>query len=195
MKTNRSSDGIDYYSYLQPENELERLFLQDDAFLLGLTWGKPRYGHPEGQIYKHIREVLDNIDSWGRDFPYREALRIIAFVHDTFKYQEDKSYPRDWSKHHSIYARKFLENYTQDPSMLNVTELHDEAYHCWCLRFLYQQPEAAKRRLKALLDRLGDDLQLYYLFFKCDTRTGDKNQAPLKWFEETITNIEIKSLK
>jgi hypothetical protein len=195
MNNPNASDGFDFFSYLQPEQELERLFLQDETFLLGLNWGKPRYGHPEGAIYKHIREVLDNIDHWGPDFPFRRALRIIAFVHDTFKYQEDKSYPRDWSKHHSIYARKFLEKYTSDEALLTVTELHDEAYHCWCLQFLYQQPEVSARRLQNMLKRLGEHLQLYYLFFKCDTQTGDKNQAPLKWFEATVANIEIKPLK
>ena len=69
----------------------------------------PRYGHPEGEIYKHIHEVLENIDCLDLDTLSRECLRAVAFAHDTFKYIEDKSFPRDWSKHHSIYARKFLD--------------------------------------------------------------------------------------
>ena len=48
-------------------------------------------------------------------------------------------------------------------------------------------------RLQKLLKTLDDRLQLYYLFFKCDTATGDKNQAPLKWFEQAIPNIDIKN--
>ena len=195
MNNKNSSRGKEFFPYLQPEQALEFRFLEDEDFLKGMEWGKPRYGHPEGQIYKHIAELLSNIDQWGEDFEYRKALRIIAYVHDTFKYLEDKSYPRDWSKHHSIFARKFLEKYTDDPALLKITELHDEAYHCWCLQFLYQQPEVSTKRLNRLLDTLGEHLQLYYLFFKCDTRTGDKTQAPLKWFESTITNIEVKILK
>ncbi|MBN8527534.1 MAG: hypothetical protein J0M02_19550, partial [Planctomycetes bacterium] len=40
--------------------------------------------------------------------------------------------------------------------------------------------------LESLLERMNYCLQLYYLFFKCDTQSGDKTQAPLKWFEKTI---------
>jgi len=193
MKKQSFDQSINFVDFLQPENQLERQFLQDKVFLAGLNWGKPRFGHPEGQIYKHIKEVLENVDLLSPGEPYREALRIISFVHDTFKYQEDKSYPRDWTKHHSVFARKFLEQYTQNTALLMVTELHDEAYHCWRLLHLYNQEELGGKRLKKLLQNLGSNLQLYYLFFKCDTVTGDKNQAPLKWFEKTIPNIEIKN--
>jgi hypothetical protein len=194
LKKKSHSDTIDYHAFLRPEQEIERCFLEDPEFLAGLGWGKPRYGHPEGQIYKHIRQVLNNIDRLGTDHPHRLALRIIAFVHDTFKYKEDKSYPRDWSKHHSVYALKFLEKYTSDPALLKVTEHHDEAYHCWCLKYLYNQEELSNRRLKRLLDTLEEQRQLYYLFFKCDTLTGDKNPSPLKWFEQTIPDIIITEI-
>lgn len=193
MKKKPPSDHIDYHAFLRPEQDLERRFLEDAEFIDGLNWGQPRYGHPEGQIYKHIRQVTNNIDLLGKDHPLRAQLRLLAFVHDTFKYKEDKSYPRDWTKHHSVYARKFLEKYTDDPALLTVTEHHDEAYHCWCLKYLYNQEELSNRRLKRLLDTLGDYLQLYYLFFKCDTKTGDKNPSPLVWFEQTIPNITIEN--
>lgn len=182
-------------AWLQPETPLERAFLQDPAFSRGCMWGKPRYGHPEGEVYKHIREVLDNIDRLDVDDDTRRKLRIIAFVHDTFKDIEDKGQPRDWSKHHSVYARKFLERFTDDRELLDITELHDEAYYVWRLYHLYQKLDEAEARLQALLERLGDSLQLYYLFFKCDTMTGDKNPAPLKWFERTVPGVEVHSLK
>ena len=38
-------------------------------------------------------------------------------------------------------------------------------------------------------------LQLYYLFFKCDTQTGDKTQAPLKWFEREVPGIEVMPVR
>jgi hypothetical protein len=44
--------------------------------------------------------------------------------------------------------------------------------------------------LEELLRRVGGFIQLYYLFFKCDTQTGDKNQASLKWFEQKNPGIE-----
>jgi uncharacterized protein involved in tellurium resistance len=59
------------------------------------------------------------------------------------------------------------------------------------MEYLYHQYDEGQARLKSLLNRIGDNIQLYYLFFKCDTRTGDKTQAPVKWFEQTIRNIEV----
>ena len=91
-------------------------------------------------------------------------------------------------------SRADAEKFIEEPVILDIVELHDEAYYCWRMKHLYQQPEAGTRRLRKLLARLDDQLQLYYLFFKCDTCTGDKNPAPLKWFEENIPGIEIVEL-
>ncbi len=177
---------------LQPETELEDLILEQQEFVRGLMWGTPRFGHPEGKVLYHVREVLDNVDKLRLDCQQRRDLRLITYVHDTFKHLEDKSgRPRDWSKHHAVYARKFLQKYTEDAALLDLIELHDEAYYSWRYTHLYAQEERGEQRLERLLNQIGDNLQMYYLFFKCDTRTGDKNQAPLDWFENTISGIEI----
>jgi len=123
---------------------LERQFLADPDFQIGLMYGKPRYGHPEGQVLYHIPEVLANVDKLAISTEMRRKLRIITFVHDTFKNIEDKSTPRDWSKHHGVYARKFLAKFIEDEVLLKITELHDEAYYCWRLHALYGQPEKSK---------------------------------------------------
>ncbi len=178
---------------LQPENELEATFLEDPEFQRGLLWGVPRYGHPEGAIWRHILEVNANIDRLPISANWRRQLRIISWVHDTFKHLEDRSSPRDWTKHHGVFARKFLANYLQDEQLLALVELHDEAYYIWRLQSV-QRPnhETATRRLQLLRAAVRNDYwQLYYLFYKCDTVTGDKNQAPMKWFEATMEDIEI----
>ena len=176
---------------LKPETELERQFLADPDFQIGLMYGKPRYGHPEGQVLYHIPEVLANVDKLAISTEMRRKLRIITFVHDTFKNIEDKGTPRDWSKHHGVYARKFLAKFIDDEVLLKITELHDEAYYCWRLYALYGQPEKSKLRLQHLFKEIKENRQLYYLFFKCDTQTGDKIQKPVKWFEETVEGIDI----
>ncbi len=176
---------------LKPETDLEATFIADPEFQAGLFWGKPRYGHPEGQVINHIPEVLANVDKLAIPADMRRQLRIITYVHDTFKHIEDKTRPRDWTKHHSVYARKFLEKYTEEEALLVVTEMHDEAYHAWRLFALAKSPEKSQQRLDNLLNKIGDNIQLYYLFFKCDTQTGDKIQAPVRWFEKTVSGIDI----
>jgi hypothetical protein len=186
-----SIDPQELYDILQPETSLEASFLEDEEFCRGLVWGVPRYGHPEGTIWRHILEVNENIDGMDITSEERRLLRIVNWVHDTFKHIEDKGNPRDWTKHHAVYARKFLERYLDDEWLLSIVELHDEAYYCWRLAYLYDRPRESEERLRELRRRVGDYWQLYYLFFKCDTCTGDKNPAPLHWFEKTMTDIVI----
>ena len=52
---------IDIFEILQPETKLERELIEDEEFRKGLFWGKPRFGHPEGMVLYHIKEVLENI--------------------------------------------------------------------------------------------------------------------------------------
>ena len=168
---------------LKPETPFEKQLLKSKDFRDGLFWGEPRFGHPEGKVVFHIREVLQNIDKITTDKKERELLRIIAFVHDTFKYLEDKSCPRDWSKHHAVLARNFVQKYIDTESILNIVESHDDVFHAWNIAHQGNEAEALLK-LNQLKEKLGDDLNLYYQFFLADTKTGDKIQAPVTWFEK-----------
>jgi hypothetical protein len=192
-----TSDFSNLDAILKPENELERHLLKIPEFRAGLLWGEPRFGHPEGKVIYHIREVLDNIDLLTHlDDEARRRLRLVAYTHDTFKYCEIKTYPRDWSKHHGILARKFLESYCSDTIVLKIIETHDDAYYAWRSSRVDQNgQENTEKTLDKLLVRVADCLQLYYLFFKCDTQTGDKTQASWKWFEKNVGGIEITKLR
>jgi len=176
---------------LQPETDIENKLIADLEFRQGLFWGKPRYGHPEGKVIFHISEVLKNIDLLKVDAHTRGQLRLITYLHDTFKHSEDMNRPRDWSRHHSVLARKFGEKYIDDQAVLNVIEHHDEAFYSWRAQYVYGKKEKGELRMQRLLNNVKDHLQLFYLFFKCDTQTGDKNQKPLLWFEKTVNDIEI----
>ncbi len=178
---------------LRPETPLEERLLGLPEFQRGLLWGEPRFGHPEGKVILHIREVLDNIDRIADLTPeWREQLRLVAFVHDTFKYAEDRSTPRDWDRHHGLLARRFLEPFGVDPVVLDILETHDDAYYAWLAQknetFSREHPQ---KNLNHLLPRIQHCMQRYYLFFKCDTQTGDKTQAPLKWFERVAPAIIV----
>lgn len=182
---------LDIIQLLAPENDLEAYLLGLPEFQEGLQWGEPRFGHPEGKVGLHVEEVYTNINRLEVPEATRWLLRIVALCHDTFKYAESKFEPRQWHQHHGILARQYLEPVVNNPLVLDLIELHDEAYYSWRYRVLHQQEEEGKARLERLIQRMGPDLQLYYLFFKCDTCTGDKNLAPLKWFEQHIQGIQI----
>ncbi len=190
MRDTHMEDMARLYTVLQPETELEHLLLNDSRIRTGMMWGVPRYGHPEGEVFKHVREVLDNID---RLPPIagdvRERLRLIAFVHDTFKYKELKTEPRDWSYHHAVLARRYMEQWTDDLTLLNIIQYHDEVYYIWRDTTIYKETERAAHRMKHLLHRIAGSNQLYYLFFKCDSETGDKNPAPVQWVEAHFPGI------
>jgi hypothetical protein len=180
--------------YLKPETDLERSIMSDKDYIKGLSWGKPRYGHPEGKVILHIREVLDNVDKIPNlDNETRGKLRVITLVHDSFKHEEDKyrkKYGRKDEYHHAVLAAQFLAKHTDDQQLANIILLHDEAYYSWKL-LRYQRMDEYQTRLDKLLSSIGESLQLYYLFFKCDTQTGDKTQDPLIWFETSIEGINI----
>jgi len=179
---------------LKPETDIEHKLINHPDFMKGLFWGQPRYGHPEGKIIYHIAEVLKNIDQLNINLHARQQLRLIAFLHDTFKYLEDTKRPRDWSRHHSILALNFAKQFIEDEVVLKIIEHHDEAFYSWRMQYVFNKIVEGEKRIEKLKKNMGDDLQIFYLFFKCDTRTGDKNQKPLNWFEATIQNIEIVKL-
>lgn len=179
---------------LKPETDIEHKLINHPDFMKGLFWGQPRYGHPEGKIIYHIAEVLKNIDQLNINLHTGQQLRLIAFLHDTFKYLEDTKRPRDWSRHHSILALNFAKQFIEDEVVLKIIEHHDEAFYSWRMQYVFNKIVEGEKRIEKLKKNMGDDLQIFYLFFKCDTRTGDKNQKPLNWFEATIQNIEIVKL-
>lgn len=185
-----SANKVDLAAVLHPETDFEKELLRHPMIIEGMHWGVPRYGHPEGEVYKHVQEVLANIDKLEVDAKTREKLRIIAFTHDTFKYRESKRHPRNWHQHHAVLARRFLEAYIDDQVLLNIVQNHDEIYYIWRDTVVYKEPERAAARMERLVDRLKGEHQLYYLFFKCDTMTGDKNPAPIKWVEDNFTGIQ-----
>jgi hypothetical protein len=178
------------FGLLQPENDFEVDLLTRDEFITGLLWGMPRYGHPEGKVAYHIMEVYQNIDFLNISSEDRIVQRLIALVHDTFKYKEDRSTPRDWSKHHGVLARKFIEKDLVAPYIYNIIELHDEAFYAWRAEVIEKNMVESVRRLNRIDEALGDHLDKYLHFYMCDTLTGDKLRTPVKWVYDKA--VELK---
>ena len=166
-----------------PETELEARIVADPDWQAGAAWGDPRPGHPEGSVAAHVAEVLDNVDRVALGADDRARLRLVALVHDTFKGSVDRSRPSTGENHHAVLARRFAERYVDDPEVLEVVELHDEAYNAWATGERSGNGPAAEARARRLVERLGSSLPFYLRFYRADIETGTKRREPLEWFE------------
>lgn len=169
---------------IKPETELEKQIISDPDFIEGAMWGKPRNGHPEGLVIHHIKHVLDNVDKYSTP-DNREKLRLIAIIHDAFKYKVNRNIPKHGDNHHAFIARKFAEKYTQDEEALDIIELHDDAYNAWKSGEKGNWIKAEQRANK-LIDRLGKSIDLYLIFYQCDNNTGNKETSDYNWFINLI---------
>lgn len=168
-----------------PETDLERAVCADPEWQAGAAWGRPRPGHPEGQVAAHVADVLANVERLASNPEERARLRFVAIIHDAFKHKVDESRPREGDNHHARIARKFAERFTQDAALLDVIELHDEAYNAW-LAFDHGREKRAGERLEALKKRLGGALELFAKFFRADSEVDGKGPEPLRWFEDRL---------
>lgn len=170
---------------IKPENKIEELIINDPYFITGALWGEPREGHPEGKVIYHIREVLDNVDKYSNS-DNRADLRLIAIVHDTFKNNVDLTKPKSGENHHGMIARRFAEKYVNNKHVLDIIELHDEAFNCWQKGNRDGKWDKAQERLNKFLEK-DLDFTLYTIFYQCDNETGDKSQECIQWFKDLLT--------
>ncbi len=133
-------------------------------------------GHPEATVADHVDEVLANVEREPEEL--QPDLRVIALVHDAFK--DDVRWWKPGSTDHAKLAERFARRYVDDPGVLKVIRRHDDAYRAWKRRW---GREATARRLIA---DLGDDLELFLAFYRCDNATGDKTPEPLEWFQGVV---------
>jgi hypothetical protein len=172
---------------IKPETQLEKDICNDENFLEGVRWGKPRKGHNEGAVIYHIGHVLNNVNKYSTE-KNREKLRLIAIIHDSCKYKVDKTKSRDGENHHAMLARRFAEKYITDNEVLEIIELHDEAYNSWCKGNRDDKWDKAEYRANRLIERLETSLNLYLTFYQCDNETGDKESENFRWFKN-LTRI------
>jgi hypothetical protein len=169
---------------MKPENGIEEAIVSHPDFIEGCNYGKPRPGHPEGKVFFHIREVLDNVDKFYLNDPDRSDLRLIALTHDTFKHKVIRSKPKTGDNHHGTIARVFAQQFIHDHKVLSVIERHDSAYNAWGKGARHDKWYKAERLSTELIHGLLTDggLGLYIKFYKCDNLTGDKEQDNYEWF-------------
>lgn len=175
---------INISQIIKPENELEKTLIIQPELIDGLLWGEVRDGHPEGKVIYHVRDVLKNIEDYNGGWKNRRDLRIIAMVHDSFKYKVDESKPKILYNNHAILAREFLEEFHYDVNVLQVVELHDEAYNAW--KEFQKDEREGNLRAERLIKDLGENLGLFLSFYKCDNCIEGKTRDNYYWFCERV---------
>jgi hypothetical protein len=155
----------------RPESALERRLVRDPKLRAGLAWGHPRAGHPEGSVGRHAASMLRRIPS---SHPRRRDLRLLALLHDAFKYRIDPTRRYAPDNDHAVLARRFAEHYISDPTILATLELHDEPYWQW-------RTGAHDEALQRLLASVPDQ-SLFTAFVELDASAPGKDPAFLRWF-------------
>jgi len=180
-----------------PRDALEKRIVNDPLWREGCNWGIPRKGHPEGAVIYHIAEVLQNVALLEKELSPEliRSLRLITLFHDTYKYLVDPMAPKRGDNHHARIARKCAASFPLEERELMVIETHDDAYHIWNAVNNGMAAEKVQSRLDHLFLLNEPHLSLYYYFYCCDNRTGNKDQRPLAWFEsmlpESIEKIDL----
>ena len=166
-----------------PETELERAVAEDPELRLGLAWGKPRSGHPEGSVGAHVADLLEEIEKRGETGARRSDLRFLALVHDSLKFRVRNWLPKTGENHHAMRARRAAQRYTDDERLLATIELHDRPYGLW--RRWNRTGRDVDSAFHAMLERIPD-IGLFVSFVDLDGSTAGKNPEPLEWLRDEL---------
>ncbi len=160
---------------------------EDETYKLGVEWGRPRRGHPEGRIGDHIAELENNLSriSAQKNLTDEQVgkLRILIHVHDTLKCHATPKVPIEHPQSHASLAAEYLKNFIDDEDLIAMAQYHDEGYA------LYRQATSKgsynKDRLKKVLATIKD-LRLFLIFNIIDNGSGSKTPEPVIWLLQEI---------
>jgi hypothetical protein len=176
-------DRADLLPCFTPETELEDALSSDPELLEGLAWGKPRSGHPEGTVAKHVCDLIRELEERGEEGERRTLLRFVILVHDSMKYRVRDWLPKIGENHHAMRARRFAEHYTDDERLLGTIELHDRPYAIW--RRMKRKGHLDERAFEDMMARISDPA-LFLAFVELDGSTEGKNPEPIEWFRDRL---------
>ena len=147
-------------------------------------WGTPRRGHPEGSLANHIADLEVNLESIRELLlgDEEDKLRLLIHVHDICKPEAWVGVDSDHPHNHALLARRLLEKLYPDPTLLAITQLHDDGY---VLYQYYRRSGDLRSRLTSILQAV-QDIDLFLLFFLIDSCTAGKHTEPVDWMLGTV---------
>jgi hypothetical protein len=157
----------------------------DPRYQRNLDWGKPRPGHPEGTVRRHIAEIEQNLETLRprlSDVDYWR-LKLLIHTHDSFKAESERGVAITDPKSHASLARQFLAEFCDDPDLLAIVQYHDEPFALW--RQFGAKGEFNQDRLATLLKSIAD-WNLFLAFNIIDGCTKGKGRQPLHWFFKEV---------
>jgi hypothetical protein len=160
----------------EPESALERALAHEPELQRGWAWGRPRRGHPEGAVGRHVAAMLAAIS---RDDPLRADLRLLTLLHDTFKFRVRAGRPWSPDNDHAELARRFAVRHGCPHRIAATLELHDAPYWVWHRR------DGDVDLLDKILER-APDRELLVRFVELDAATHGKDPAFLRWFRASL---------
>ena len=169
---------------LTPVAEVEARIRADPRWQEGVAWRSEGSGHPEATVGDHVEEVLANVERYGPP-EMRDRLRVIALVHDAMKHKVVQWLPGRGD--HARLAARFARDHVDDPQVLKVIARHDDAYRAWRFGRRTGLWPVARWRANRLVDDLGEALELFLAFYRCDNDTGHKSPADREWFEGLVS--------
>jgi hypothetical protein len=171
---------------MTPRNEMEARILADPVIQQGLDWGKPRSGHPEGSVRKHVTAILRYIDrqDWKQ---YKEDLRILALIHDSFKFKErvPTGFLVPTLSNHARFAAEYYEQLNPGGDRLRDVLLHHDTP--WRFYKRYREGKFNRELFISIFSELDLDLLIRFNYADACQRSA----APAEWFQDMIAKVHL----
>ncbi|PIU56349.1 MAG: hypothetical protein COS89_06110 [Deltaproteobacteria bacterium CG07_land_8_20_14_0_80_38_7] len=175
---------------LKVESDLERKIINDPVWQVGVLKKSEGKAHTEINVFVHIKDVFQNIENLYTNKDNKSKLRLIAIVHDAFKYLVNERKDKVGENHHGWIAKEYLKNICDDEEVLYVIEYHDKAFNLYThyAKIADSQKNKITEELKLFINELSKRgiMDLYTQFYFADNSTGRKLPEAYNWFCEVV---------
>lgn len=163
---------------------------KDARYCKNLNWGKPRPGHPEGTVSRHIEELEKNLEKIKpklSDIEY-SSIKLLIHTHDTFKAESRKRIAITHPDSHASMAKEFLKLFYNDHDLLLMVQFHDEPYALW--KQFERKGKFNSNRFQILINIIKN-WDIFLGFCIVDGCTEGKSREPLDWFFNQLPDTVI----